>query len=293
MKQERLKALDGTMLAAYTVGDTGMPVVLANGLGGPFYTWRPLLEELEGICRFYSWDYRGLYASEAPADRSSLTVEAAVDDQLVLMDRFGLEKVLVGGWSMGVQVALEFYRRHPDRVTGMILMNGSYGRVFHTAFKTGVSGHLLPPAIRVAQQAAPVIGGLIRIVAGWPHTIPLASSLRLVDPGIDRALFQDVAYDFGRLDLDLYFEALLRLGEHDAGDILDEIDVPVLIIAGEKDLMTPPEVTGKMLSEMPRAELFVVPRGTHYCLIEYPDLVSTRVKHFLKDHFAGGVDKAG
>lgn len=291
MSFQSFPASDGTLLAAHRAGKGEMPVVLANGLGGTFVAWHPILSHFTDVCRFYSWDYRGLYRSEAPADRGSLTVECAVDDQLALMEHFELDQVLLGGWSMGVQVALEFYRRHPERVKGFILLNGTYGQLFSTAFKSRLSTHFLPPAIRVLQQIAPFTGAVIKSFADWPYTVPLASLLGLVDSRLDRSTFRDVAREFGHLDLDLYFESLLRLSEHDASDVLPNVEVPTLIVAGERDLMTPPEVTSKMLREMPRAELFVVPRGSHYCLLEYPDLVARRVERFFSEHFSAAASE--
>ncbi len=285
MSFESIRAFDGTLLAAHRTGRGGMPVVLANGLGGTFISWDPILRHFEDRCRFYSWDYRGLYRSEAPSDRCSLTVENAVEDQLALMERFELGRTLVGGWSMGVQVQLEFFKRYPQRVKGMILLNGTYGHLFQTALRSPVSRFVLPPAIRVLQQIAPLTGALIRAFSDWPHTVSLVSKLGFVDSRVGRNTFRNVARDFGHLDLDLYFESLLRLSEHDASQVLPDVDVPVLIIAGERDLMTPPEVTTRMIEEMPRAELFVVPDGSHYCLLEQPELVAGRVERFIDEHF--------
>jgi pimeloyl-ACP methyl ester carboxylesterase len=278
-------ARDGTLLAAHWAGDSGLPVVLANGLGGTFVAWQPLVRQFLGACRFYSWDYRGLYRSGRPADRATVSVPAQAEDLLVLMDHFGIEKTVLAGWSMGVQLSLEFYRRYPDRVQGLILLNGTYGNPFRTAFKTPFSRHLLPPVVRALRRLAPVTGAVVKAFAEWPYTVPIASTLRMVDRRIDRGIFHAIAREFAHLDMDLYLETLLRLAEHDAGDMLSDVEVPVLIVAGDRDMMTPQEVTARMVQEMSKAELFVVPRGTHYCLLEYPELVGLRVERFLKQHF--------
>ena len=286
MHKDSFHAKDGTRLAIHRTGQGPLEVVLANGLGGPFFGWRPILDRFASECSFYSWDYRGLYGSDAPHDRDTLSVECAVEDQIALMEHFGLEKVVVGGWSMGVQVALEFYRRYPERVAGMFLLNGTYGKIFNTAFRTPFSQYLLPPALLALRRIAPFAGFAIRRFANWSGTIPLAAKLRLVDPRIDREVFRQVAKEFGRLDLDLYFDSLNRLSLHDAEDVLPTVEVPVLIIAAEHDMMTPADVTEKMVREMRRAELFIVPGGSHYCLLEYPDIVSDRLRRFLVEHFS-------
>lgn len=284
MHFESFRTWDDTLLAAHHAGEGTLPVVLANGLGGTFTAWQPLVQRFRDRCHFYSWDYRGLYRSARPEDLSTLAVEPQSRDLLALMDHFGIEKAMIAGWSMGVQVALELYRAHPERVAAMMFMNGTYGSPFDTAFRSVWAKYVLPPSMRFMRAAAPLTSFVVHSFARSPFTVPLASQLRLVDPRIDRGVFHGIAHEFARLDMEVYMETLLRIGDHDAGDVLAHVEVPALVIAGDRDMMTPPQVTDRMIHEMPRAELFIVPRGTHYCLIEYPELVGLRVEKFLRDH---------
>lgn len=285
MRFESFRADDGTLLAAHHTGNGGLPVVLANGLGGTFTAWKPLVDRFRDRCRFYSWDYRGLYRSQAPADHGNLGVETHAADLRALLDHFELEEAVIAGWSMGVQVALELHRDHADRFLGMILMNGTYGAPFDTAFGSLPTRKLLPPFFAFGKAMAPITSAVVHAFARWEYTVPLASRFHLVDPRIDAGAFYGIAREFAHLDMDVYLETMLRLGDHDAGDVLSDVEVPVLIIAGDRDMMTPKAVTERMVHDMARAELFVVPRGTHYCLLEYPELVTLRVEKFLRDHY--------
>ncbi len=285
MHFESFRAEDGTLLAAHHTGDGDLPVVLANGLGGTFTAWMPLVDRFRDRCRFYSWDYRGLYRSGAPKVPQNLGVETHARDLLRLLDHFGIEQAVLAGWSMGVQVALELHRHHADRIQGLILMNGTYGAPFDTAFGNLPTRKLLPPFFHLGKAVAPLTSAIVHTFARWEYTVPLAARVHLVDPHIDAGAFYGVAREFAHLDMDTYLEIMLRLGDHDAGDVLSDVEVPALIIAGDRDIMTPKAVTERMLHEMARAELFVVPRGTHYCLLEYPELVTLRVEKFLRDHY--------
>ncbi|RMG12862.1 MAG: alpha/beta hydrolase [Deltaproteobacteria bacterium] len=286
---ESVRSYDGTLLAGHHAGEGPLPVLLANGLGGTFIAWKPLVDAFRDRCHFYSWDYRGLYRSEAPQDRETLAVPYQARDALAVLDHFGIERAIVCGWSMGVQVALELHRHHADRIAGFILMNGTYGSPLSTA-KFPLAGHLLPPLIGGLRAVAPVTNLAVHAAARWRYTVPLAAALSLVDDNVDRGIFLGIAREFAHLDMDLYLETLRRLGDHDAGDVLADVEVPALLIAGDRDVMTPKEVTGRMVREMARAELFVVPRGTHYCLVEYPELIALRVEKFLNEHFPHGID---
>jgi len=285
MHFESFRTKDGTVLAAHHAGKGDLPIVLANGLGGTFTAWHPLVDAFQDRVRFYSWDYRGLYRSEPPADRETLEVPAQADDLFDLMDHFGVEKAIVAGWSMGVQVALEAVRKHPERIIGLILMNGTYGAPFDTAFGSLPTRRLLPAVLQFGRAAGPLTQMVVHAVARSRYTVPVATKLHLVDGHMEDGLFYGIAREFSHLDMDLYIETLIRLAHHDAGDVLADVEVPVLLISGDRDIMTPTAVTDRMVREMPQAELFVVPRGTHYCLIEYPEIVALRVEKFLAEHY--------
>jgi pimeloyl-ACP methyl ester carboxylesterase len=97
-----------------------------------------------------------------------------------------------------------------------------------------------------------------------------------------------------REEMDLYFEhiakmgfanelrALLGMANHSAEDLLPSINVPMLVIAGEKDGMCPMRLVKKTYRQVKGAELFVVPHGTHATLIEQPDAVNFRIETFLR-----------
>jgi pimeloyl-ACP methyl ester carboxylesterase len=67
--------------------------------------------------------------------------------------------------------------------------------------------------------------------------------------------------------------------------MLERVLVPTLVIAGEKDLFTPVWVAERMATAIPKAELLVMPEGTHTALVENPLLMNLRIEVFLRDHF--------
>ncbi len=121
----------------HDTGGPGRPLVLANGLGGPFKSWRHQIDYLSDRYRLVSWDYRGLYGSSAPTgDPPRLGVEAHVDDLTRVLEAVGVSRAAFMGWSMGVQVILELYERRPELVSHLILVNGTFGRCLCTSAET-------------------------------------------------------------------------------------------------------------------------------------------------------------
>jgi pimeloyl-ACP methyl ester carboxylesterase len=85
------------------------------------------------------------------------------------------------------------------------------------------------------------------------------------------------------VDFPMFLRMLRAAGEHTAEDLLPQIRVPTLIIAGEKDTFTPAHLARTMQKAIPGAELLVVPGGSHVAPIEQHEVVSRRILEFLRE----------
>jgi pimeloyl-ACP methyl ester carboxylesterase len=280
-------ASDGTRLEAQSFGDGPLTVVIANGLGGTLVAWAPMLRALEHRARFVSWDYRGLYGSAKPRDLRRLRVEHHVDDLRMVMDALDVGEAVFAGWSMGVQVAVQSAADLGARCRGLLLINGTYGRVFETAFAAPGSRLVLPQINRLARRLAPVLPKAVSTVTRQPWLVPALARAGIVDERLDREVFLAIAHGFDRLDFDVYHRIMGYLHEHDGEPALARIHQPLMLIAGGKDAMTPPSVRDVFHARVPHAETHIIPAGTHYTLLEYPDDVLDHVDAFLGRHFEG------
>ncbi|MEZ4402677.1 MAG: alpha/beta hydrolase [Kofleriaceae bacterium] len=259
----------------------GAPVVvLANGLGGTYQAYRHLYAALPGY-RVLCWDYRGLYASAAPADVATLTVPHQVGDLVALLDHVGVDQAVVVGWSMGVQVALELWRQAPARVAGLMAINGTSGRPFRTVFGTQLVEQIIPVLLKVVRAQATLAGKVAERVAGSDALVTAMQRLGLLAPTLDLEAFRAVAAGFRTLDWRIYSELLLRLNDHDAEDVLPTIAVPTAIVTGDKDGLTPPATAARLQQAIPGAVLTVIPGGTHYTPMEYPAIVCSALHALL------------
>ncbi|MEZ4467984.1 MAG: alpha/beta hydrolase, partial [bacterium] len=121
-------SFDGTSIAWRVVGDGPDWLVLAHGYGGTFNAWDPVLSRLQDRFRVLMWDYRGMHASACPAEPHRLRIEDHIRDLDGLLDHVGVDRFILGGWSVGVQVALEGWRRlrHRADIRALILINGAH-----------------------------------------------------------------------------------------------------------------------------------------------------------------------
>jgi pimeloyl-ACP methyl ester carboxylesterase len=216
-------------------------------------------------------------------ERDSLRIEDQVRDALVILDAEGIDQTAIFGWSMGVQLSLELFREAPERLSTMVLINGVAGRPYESVLGLPVMQRVVPPVLRGARAIPTVVQGLTRRVVRWPETVTWAKRLGLASHTLDEDLWNELAGSFEDLDMDLYVHMLELLGEHDAWDVLPDVDIPTLVVAGDRDVMTPRHAAEAMVRSIDDAELMVVPGGTHYVAVEYPELVNLRVEKFFRE----------
>jgi pimeloyl-ACP methyl ester carboxylesterase len=286
VEEHRVASFDATDIAYHVTGQ-GLPVLLGNGLGGSWRAWQHQIGYLDGRYRFISWDYRGLYRSGPPPSLDALRVEDHVRDALAVLDAEKIERTAVIGWSMGVQIAIELFRAAPERVAALVLVNGVAGKPYDTVLDTRALRHVLPRTIRTLGRISPVVEAVTRQLVRSPETVVWAKRVGLASSTLDEDLFRELAGSFEDLDMEVYMRTLELIGEHDAYDLLPSIDVPTLVIAGDRDAMTPRSAAEKMVRAIPGAELMIVPGGTHYVAVEYPELVNLRIEKFFTERGYG------
>ena len=284
IQQRHLVTRDGTRIGYQVRGD-GPCVVLANGLGGTYVAFRYLYDALDGY-RTICWDYRGLYTSDASIDAAANTVGHQVEDLIEILDHEGIAGCVIVGWSMGVQVGFEAIRRHPERVRGMLAINGTYGRAFRTVMGSRLVGRTIPMLLRLVKAQAALAGYATKRLAGSDALIAAMKRVGLVSQTIDMDIFRAVAAGFQTIDWRIYSDLLTRLDEHDAEDVLPTIRVPISIVTGDRDLMTPPSTAEHMHRTIPGSRMVVIEGGTHYTPVEYPAVIVDELGRLL-DRVAG------
>lgn len=290
IRHKKIKSFDKTNIGYQVIGRGKRMIILCTGLGGSVIAWKPLYDFFGDKYKFISWDYRGLFRSDPPFDESRLAIKDHVADLEAILKREKISKALFCGWSMGVQICLEHYRKNSSDCAGMILMNGTGGYPFDTVLNNPFSRLIFSKVNELAQKILPVVQPALKPLANrlidWKGFINLVANLGLVHKNLDPEIFRKIAHEMVSADFNIYHEIMRHLSEHDASDVLPTVKVPVLVIAGDEDRMTPIKVAKKMTKKIKKAELFIVPQGSHYCLLEFPEKILLRVKKFLRKHYS-------
>lgn len=258
-----------------------MPAVLCDGLGCDGFIWRYLWEPLASSRRVLHWNYRGHGRSGVPTDDTRIGVEYICDDLLRLMESRGLERAVIFGHSMGVQMALEFHRRHPSRVAGLVLICGSYGTPLDTWHDHSLM-RLAFPRMKAFVERFPDLAKLA--------TSKLLRTELAVEFGIRTELnplllnhndFHPYMEHLAKMHPLYFVRTLDSLKDHSALDHLSQVNVPTLVVGGEIDRFTPVWLSQRMAEHLPNSTYLFVQGGSHTAPLERPGLVNAEIEQFL------------
>jgi pimeloyl-ACP methyl ester carboxylesterase len=202
-----------------------------------------------------------------------------------VLDAAGEERAVLAGHSMGVQIVVEAHRRAPERVAGLVLVCGAPGRLIDTFHDSPVLKVVFPYALAAFRQWPRFAATAFRTVVGsevaMEYALAFEVNRALVHRGDLRRYFDDLSC----VDAGLFMTLLESAAAHDVTAYLPRIDVPTLVVAGERDGFTPMRLSVAMHEAIRGSELLVLPGGTHVGPLEHPDLVGSRVRAFLEERF--------
>ncbi len=255
------------MEIAYTRAGFGVPLVLLHAFPLSSVMWDAQRGGLSRECEVITVDQRGFGESAAPDAFDGLAPDltVAADDLAALLDQWGVGEFVLGGLSMGGYVAMNFLRRHADRVRGLLLANTKASadppeaaenrrRIADAVEQAGTSDLLLTEVAPklLSDTADPDVvrhvDDLVRAAA--PNAVAWAQRAM----SVRRASF----------------------------DVLTALSVPVLVIAGDADVLTPVTEAEAMATAAADCELVVLPEVGHLSNMQAPREFNAAVSGLLK-----------
>jgi 3-oxoadipate enol-lactonase len=243
--------------------------------------WEPQLAAVPAGWRFVAPDLRGFGRSSpdpAPAAAAlGLTVPSIDDyarDTLSLLDHLRVPAAVVCGLSMGGYVAFALHRLAPQRVSGLVLAD-TRPDADSTQARAG----------RERMQATLAQGGVFPVAEGMIPRL-LGSTTRASRPAVVDGVRQ-LAHAQSAAALG---PAIARLMTRpDSTGALGGIACPALLVVGEEDEITGPDIARGMRERLPHAELVLVGQAGHLSSLERPAAFNEALDRFL----AGRVESAG
>lgn len=253
----------GVSLAVDAQGD-GDAILFLNAFPLDRTMWRPLASVLTGWRRIMP-DYRGFGESETPD--AGYTIDEYADDAAALLGALRVERAVVCGISMGGYVAFDLWRRHPERVRALVLINTR---------ATPDDGDAK------AQRDATIT----RVRRDGPGALAESMTPSLLAPTTMTTMpdvVSQVKATIGRAHTDGVAGALAAMRDRlDATPLLSTITVPTLVIAGHEDQLIPAAAQRAMADAIPGAHFTVLPGAGHLAPLEQPVNTGRLVGEFLE-----------
>lgn len=255
----------GDVAINYTDTGSGTPLLLVHAFPLNSQMWEPQIEALSDRFRLIAPDLRGFGGSDAPDDRAQYTVELFADDLKAVLDDAGVDQAVVCGLSLGGYVAFAFLRKYRSNVKALVLAD--------TRPEADAPENITK---RTGQQDMVASEGTAGLIEALPGAL-LGEPTREKKPDVvahAKALMDNPAAGFiGAL------EAMKQRPDSTAD--MAGIDLPTLIIVGENDGLTPPELSRNMHEHIGGSTLVVLPEAGHLSNLESPEAFNGALAEFL------------
>jgi 2-succinyl-6-hydroxy-2,4-cyclohexadiene-1-carboxylate synthase len=243
------------------VQGSGDPILLIHGFTGSSLSWgEDLGSGLAQAHRVVAVDLVGHGESDISDDPERYRVDEILADLGEVLDALSIEKARWLGYSMGGRVALAGAVRTPSRISSLVLESAS----------PGLAGESEQKARRRADEALAegiLRGGMEAFVDHWMGLPLFATQGKL--PSRVRALTRERKLKNTPEALAACLRGMGTGAQPSFWDALGDIQVPVLLMAGEEDRKFT-EVAREMAMRMPRATLRLMPRAGHAIHLENP-----------------------
>ncbi|MEU6000848.1 alpha/beta hydrolase [Streptomyces sp. NPDC047197] len=269
-------------------------VVFSHGYCLSQDSWHFQRAALRGVVRCVYWDQRSHGRSGRGAaqltDGTPVSIDQLGRDLKAVIDAAAPEGPLVlVGHSMGGMTTMALADHFPElireRVVGVALIGTSSGRLGSVNFGLPVAGmnavrRVLPGVLKALGSQAELVEKGRRATADLFAGIikRYSFSSRDVDPAISRFAERMIE----STPIDVVAEFYPAFAEHDKTEALKHFaELPVLVLAGDKDLVTPSEHSEAIADLLPDAELVLVPDAGHLVMLEHPEVVTDRLADLL------------
>ena len=242
----------------------GDPLVLLHAFPLNGRMFEPQMMVFSGDRRVVAADYPGF--GRSPRTPAQPDVHYYAEGVRDLLDRLHFERVVLGGVSMGGYVAFECMRLFPERISALVLANTRPEP--DPVEMREVRNEM---ALSVAREGVEVLVELQMERLLGPESLQ------------DEGLVEKVRAIILENSPDGTVAALGAMRERpDSRPLLGKIDVPTLVVGGEEDDISSPEVMGAMAAEIPGATHLTIPSVAHLSNLEAPEQFNAALDDFLK-----------
>jgi len=256
-------AMCGGIEIGYDDVGSGDAVVFLHGFPHRRGLWKAQTDALVDRARCIACDLRGFGETSATPPYS---MDQYADDVAALLDVLRVQRVVVCGLSMGGYVAFSFWRRHRERVRGLVLLDTRAGA---DSDETRLKRDAMIELAR-AKGSAGVADAMIAGMVGKRTREKCPEVVDAVHRMLESAPVDGVIGALGALR-----------DRADSTATLGTIDVPTMVVVGDEDVLTPPSEAALLHAGIRGSSLQVVAGAGHVSNVERPAAVNHLISEYL------------
>lgn len=250
---------------------TGCPVVLVHGWCMSSAVWKYQFDDLAASVRLLAPDLRGHGRSRGISGH--LDFESFTNDLVDLFDRLNLEKVVLVGWSMGGQIALQSFAELSGRLAGMVLVSATPRFTAADDFPHALADNEASGMrLKVQRNTQRALDGFYSRLFAEGELESHSSSSKI------KQLLSSIPSP----DTAAVLDALDALARTDMRPMLASITIPTLILNGAQDRICLPQASSYLKEKIPEAEQAVFPDCGHAPFLTQSDQFNTEIIRFAR-----------
>ncbi len=298
--EKRFIETNGIHLHTIIDGDPqGEPIIFLHGFPDFWYSWRKQIPFfVEKGYRVIVPDQRGYNLSDKPSDVKDYRISTLAKDIAGLIDSFGYEKVHLVGHDWGAAVAWWVAKIYPEKLKTLNILNVPYPSIMLREMKNGNLMQLLKSSYMFFFQL-PLLPEKLIGLNGYKGMADVVK--RNANPGSftdeDMEKYREAWAQPNAMSAMLnWYRALLSTNPnktYDEGDTSQKqgkIQVPTLILWGEKDLFLTTKTARESLTVVENGELVFFPKSTHWIQHDEPDDVNKHLLEFIQQQETSAVE---
>lgn len=257
-----MKARTNGIETNYVIEGEGPWLTMSHSLACNLSMWDDQAQRLSKHFKVLRYDTRGHGGSSAPD--GAYTLEQMADDVKALFDHLGVKRTHWVGLSMGGMIGQAFELKYPGIFERMVLADT-------TSRRPPNANQMWGDRRKIVQEQG--MEGVVQSTLERWFTEPYRSSRKDV---MDR-----IARDIRSTPVKGFVGATQAIENVDYLDRLKEIRIPTLVIVGDQDHGTPPEMAKQIADNLPGSKLVIIPNAAHLSNIEQAEAFNKALFDFL------------
>jgi pimeloyl-ACP methyl ester carboxylesterase len=228
-------------------------LVFVHGSGGDHTVWIHQYSQLKDAYNIAALDLPGHGRSEGRWEKDVAVYAAWVRQ---ILEALAIDKPVLIGHSLGAAISLRYALTYGDKLAGIVPVGGGAAMPVNPLILDGLK---TDPATVIA----------------------LAAKFSLAKSNRDR--FSEILINsMSAADPDMLYSDFLACSKHDVTEMVSRIRVPTLVICGDEDKMTPPEMSRYLKDHIPGAQMALIKNAGHFVMLENAEAFNETLRIFAE-----------